>query len=125
MVKKDNYETFRQYIVREKEAAADELENTMIRASTWVHNLEWNGDRIAKLAAVVEIGDYLIELLSSPKHASNDSAIEFVKGTLQMEIIGCAKYPKMSTSPMANFMHVVRQQVRAEYHAQLIHILQR
>lgn len=125
MPKTSNFDAFMNYVNREVDSAKDVLENTKINPLTFSHFLEWNGDRIAKDAAVVEIGEGLLELLTSDNHGSRDLAVEYVKEDLLMQIVGCAKYPKMSTSPMANFMYVVRQSVRAEFHERLISIMQR
>lgn len=113
--KRPAYSQFLTYLGIERSLAADELEAIQINTRTWAHNLEWNGERMMRLAVICEAADHYEEILTDTKNTDLPNGFRACKAMLQRDLMHEARYPKASTSPMANLMWAVRNSVRAEF----------
>lgn len=113
--KRPAYSRFLTYLETERSAAADQLEAIQINTSTWAHNLEWNGEQMMRLAVICEAADHYEAILTDTQHANLPDGFRACKVMLQKDLLHEARWPKTSTSHMANLMWAVRNSVRAEF----------
>lgn len=113
--KRPAYSRFLTYLEVERTAAADELEAIQINTSTWAHNLEWNGERMMRLAVICEMADHYEAILADRNNSNLQDSFRACKAQLMKDLLHEVRYPKHSTSPMANLMWQTRNSVRAEF----------
>lgn len=101
------YSRFLTYLEVERTDAANELESLQINTR--------NGDRMMRLAAICETADHYEAILTDRSNADLSDGFRACKAQLMEDLLHDARYPKASTSPMANLMWQMRNSVRAEF----------
>ena len=68
-----------------------------------------------RLAAICETADHYEAILTDRSNADLSDGFRACKAQLMEDLLHDARYPKASTSPMANLMWQMRNSVRAEF----------